>query len=188
MRWGGRVSLVKYCSPQQSSCLRVWQHPPPRPLHHYLSSHYQLPSSETSCTLYAFHGECGCTCRGLDLLCVWRAACQETRGNAEETGGHRSISLSILCNCGHLTLTIVCVCVCVCALVLLPRSQQRCRSSGTMVNPCRYTRTEYSQYNLLQFLSFSKRNVFFNHICWINEGSPKLSSSWWKNRLIQPTF
>ncbi len=66
----GRVSLVKYCSPQQSSCLRVWQHPPPRPLHHYLSSHYQLPSSETSCTLYAFHGECGCTCRGLDLLCV----------------------------------------------------------------------------------------------------------------------
>lgn len=44
-------------------------------------------------------------------VCVC-AACQEMRGNAIEAGGHRSISLSILCNCGHLTLTIMCVCCC----------------------------------------------------------------------------
>lgn len=68
MRVGGRVSEVllssaEFLSPGLTASS-------PRPLHHYLSSHYQLLSSETPCTLYTFLGEGGCTCRGLDLLCV----------------------------------------------------------------------------------------------------------------------
>lgn len=59
---------------------------------------------------------CGHTCQGLDLLCscvyVWAVGlcCQEKRVNVGEAGGHWSILLPVLCNCGRLTLTVhVCV-------------------------------------------------------------------------------